>query len=140
MTAESRRNLAKVRISSGAARLASFSRAGFQFEEEQAGDAERGGDPEMIVENERANEVGGQSGHFCRDTGSLHAREFVPIGEQQKSADYQKPEDHWKKLGSGDQSDGVTDEADKGEGSDSTERVGAGCEFVLFAFEADEEG
>ena len=96
-------------------------KAGLQFEEQEAGDAERGGDPEVVVEDQSADDIGGESGHFRSHTRGFGAHEFVPVGQQQESADNKKAKRHREQLRSRERGDGVTEKSDQREGADAAE-------------------
>jgi len=117
-----------------------FLECGFEVEQEQAGDTEGGGDPEVSIANQSAHEEGGESGHFGGDAGDVGFGELVPVGEEHESGDDEEAEGEGEKLVAAEQGEGVAEEADEGEGADSAEGIGAGLGFVVFALESDEEG
>ena len=112
----------------------------FEVEQQQAGDAESGGDPEMSVADEGADEERGEAGHFRGDAGDFGFGELVPVGEEQEAGDDEEADGEREKLVSGEQGDGIADEADEGKGADAAEGVRAGLGFVVLAFQSDEEG
>src|SRR5579863_8036333 len=112
---------------------------GFQFEQEQAGDAESSRDPDVVVVDERANEIGGEARHFRGDARGLRLGELVPVGKQQKRSDDDETESDRKKLRAGEQGDRVADQSDQREGADSAEGIKTGGGFVLLALHPDQE-
>ena len=70
----------------------------FQIEQQQAGDTQRGGDPQMVVTDQRANQKGGQAGHLGGHSGGLGRGDLVPVRQKQESGDDQKADGQRQNL------------------------------------------
>ena len=69
-----------------------------QVEQQQAGNAQCGGNPEMLVADQRADQERGQAGHLRGDTGGFSGGKLVPVRQEQKSGDHQKADHQRQQL------------------------------------------
>src|SRR5579872_1519996 len=110
-----------------------------QFEQQQAGDAQRGRNPQVVVEDERSDNIDRQARHLRRDACGFGARKFVPVGKKQKCADNKKPENHRNELRARQKRDRVAKQSDQRKRADSPEGIGSGGGLVFLALKADQE-
>ena len=113
-------------------------KSGLQIEQQQAGDAQRGGNPEVSVTNERAHQKCRETGHLRGDSGGFGGGELVPVRQKQECGDYQKADHQRQQLGTRKQSDGIADQANQRKGAHPSEGVRA-CRLVLFPFQSYQE-
>src|SRR2546427_5192865 len=113
------------------------------LEQKDAGDGDRGGNPELAVRNEHTDQIGRQPGHLRRDSGMFVGRELVLVGKPQKRTNYREPHGGRDQIVAGKQAQGVADEAEQRKSPDAAESISLralGFGMMFFAFETNQEG
>ena len=110
-----------------------------ELQQQHAGHAECGGDPELVVIDERADDVGGETGHFGGDSGSLRSPEFVAVRQPQKCSHNGEADGHRHELRARQQGDRVAQQADQRKRAHAAEAVVFGAGFVFLPIQSDQE-
>ena len=139
MTAVRTRNLREgENVGRGDALRHAFQR-GLQLEQDHARHAERRRDPELVVRDQGADQIGRQRRHLRRDPGDAGTHELVPVREQQERRDGDQAECHRDELGACKQGDGIADQPDQGKRPDPAEAEAHIAALVFFALQSDQE-